>query len=157
MSATIVLLVSPVGSARLAHVPEEPRQRVTVSYGFSHSGVLGLAEGTETAMALHCIAGVPTWATLDADNLRAFPVLPDVRSLIVAVDNDAAGRSAASAVLARYRDAGVAALGLIAEGEGCDLADAGVRVGEFGVARKTNARAPGIAGMECRPSVFLRA
>jgi putative DNA primase/helicase len=71
----------------------------SVTYG------LAIAEGIETALtAAHAFR--PAWATLDAGNLKNFPVLPGIESLTVAVDQDAAGESAFEAVKATWKAAG---------------------------------------------------
>jgi len=62
---------------------------------------LGLAEGIETALSLaHAFA--PVWACIDAGNLAGLPVLDGVESLLIAVDHDAAGFSAAEACATRW-------------------------------------------------------
>lgn len=55
---------------------------------------LGIAEGIETALSL-AHAYTPVWAAIDAGNLAAFPVLHGIEVLLVARDNDPAGRDAA--------------------------------------------------------------
>lgn len=74
--------------------------------GDPHPEVLGLAEGIETALSLaHVIPAV--WSAIDAGNLASLPVVPDVRQLIVARDNDKSGLNAAEACARRWADAGV--------------------------------------------------
>ena len=52
---------------------------------------LGLAEGIETALAVMAGGWSPVWATLDAGNMAAFPVLDGIESLSLFADNDARG------------------------------------------------------------------
>lgn len=66
---------------------------------------LGLAEGIESALSL-AHAMQPVWSTIDAGHLRAFPVLPGVECLTIAVDADLAGYKASSACGYRWREAG---------------------------------------------------
>ncbi|THJ54318.1 hypothetical protein E9536_12250 [Burkholderia sp. LS-044] len=66
---------------------------------------LGVAEGIETALSL-AHGDVPVWACIDAGNLKALPVLAGIESLIVAVDDDLAGKAAADACAQRWADAG---------------------------------------------------
>jgi putative DNA primase/helicase len=66
---------------------------------------LGIAEGIETALSAGH-AFTPVWATVDAGNMAAFPVLPGIESLVIFADNDAAGLSAARACAQRWVDAG---------------------------------------------------
>ncbi|MPV66365.1 toprim domain-containing protein [Burkholderia sp. BE17] len=66
---------------------------------------LGIAEGIETALSLaHGYA--PVWACIDAGNLQALPVLAGIESLIIAVDDDSAGKVAAAACAQRWSNAG---------------------------------------------------
>jgi putative DNA primase/helicase len=55
---------------------------------------LGLAEGTETALAAMQLTGVPTWACLGSQRMHRVAVPDGVRRLHVFGDNDAAGRQA---------------------------------------------------------------
>lgn len=73
--------------------------RDSVTYG------LGVAEGIETALSL-AIAIKPSWSTLDAQHLAAFPVLPAVEALVIAADHDPAGIAAAEACATRWTLAG---------------------------------------------------
>jgi phage/plasmid primase-like uncharacterized protein len=66
---------------------------------------LAVAEGVETALSL-AWGFAPVWACIDAGNLAAFPHLSGVESLVIACDNDGAGRAAARACAARWVDAG---------------------------------------------------
>lgn len=83
---------------------------------------LAIAEGVETALC-GLMAGIPTWATLDAGNLAAFPVLPGIDSLTVIADHDAAGIAAAESVAKRWRDVGREVRVILAENIGDDLND----------------------------------
>jgi putative DNA primase/helicase len=55
---------------------------------------LGIAEGIETALSL-AQAYRPVWALIDAGNLAKFQPMPGVECLMIAVDHDDAGTSAA--------------------------------------------------------------
>ena len=70
-----------------------------------HRGVLGVAEGIETALSLHLIAKIPTWATFCADNLERVRLPADLRELRIGVDVDANGKGeqVARALAARAR------------------------------------------------------
>lgn len=67
---------------------------------------LGIAEGIETALAVAATGWLPTWSTVDAGNLRSFPVLNGVEALTIFADADAAGLTAAEAAAQRWRSAG---------------------------------------------------
>jgi hypothetical protein len=75
-----------------------------VSYG------LGIGEGIEITLSLQRFpewAGSPVWCVLSESGIRAFPVLPCIETLVIAVDHDAndAGESAARECAKRWRDA----------------------------------------------------
>jgi hypothetical protein len=69
---------------------------------------LGLAEGIETALSVMKDGWMPVWATIDAGNMAAFPLLGGIESLTLFADNDSSGtgRKAAEACVARWRAAG---------------------------------------------------
>lgn len=83
---------------------------------------LGIAEGIETALSL-AHGHAPVWACIDAGNLRQFPVLDGLETLLIATDADAAGIDAAVTCADRWADAGKNVL-LVAPAEvGADLND----------------------------------
>jgi hypothetical protein len=65
-----------------------------------------LCEGVETGTAIHQSGLRPVWACGGAGTLATFPVLGGIECLTVAADADDAGKRAAEAVSARWRDAG---------------------------------------------------
>jgi hypothetical protein len=65
---------------------------------------LAVAEGIETALAASRLLKVPCWSCLNTSLLQAFTPPPGVEELIVAQDNDAAGRLAAEKLQLRLRD-----------------------------------------------------
>lgn len=86
------MMLGPVagGAVRLAELGE--------------NGVLGLAEGIETALAvMTACPALPVWATLSASNLEQVQVPPDVKRVVLLADHDAsgAGQSAAQAAALR--------------------------------------------------------
>jgi len=70
-----------------------PEEAVTVG--------LGIAEGIETALSL-AWAYVPVWACIDAGNMKVFPRLPGIESLVIGADNDSTGADAAYACAQRW-------------------------------------------------------
>lgn len=86
-------------------------------------GVIGIAEGIETALAAWCASGVPTVAAYCAGNLAAWRWPGDVQRLVIFADNDRAGREAANAVRARATAAGLRAEVQTPSMEGADWCD----------------------------------
>lgn len=101
-------------------------------------GVLGVAEGIETAVSAHALFGIPTWACLSDGGLKSFE-LPSgvrVRRLEIFQDNDApdhkgrrAGNEAASALRDRIRsDHGIEVCIRSPAGTGYDFNDVWLNV-----------------------------
>lgn len=83
---------------------------------------LGIGEGIETVLSLaHDFR--PAWSLIDAGNLGAFPVLAGVEALVIAQDNDPAGRAAASDCAVRWSAAGCTVALVSAAHDGADLND----------------------------------
>lgn len=74
-----------------------------------HNGSLGIAEGIETALAAQKIHGVPTWAAMTANGMRAFRIPNDIIELCIFADQDASftGLQAAYALAFRAKKQGV--------------------------------------------------
>ncbi len=86
-------------------------------------GVVGIAEGIETALAGALASGVPTVAAYSAGNLEAWNWPAGVGRLVIFGDNDAAGRKAADELRARASSAGLACEVLTPTEEGADWCD----------------------------------
>lgn len=54
----------------------------------SHEGVLGIAEGIETALAVTRLFGMPCWSAIDEGKLAKFAIPADVRELHIFGDHD---------------------------------------------------------------------
>ena len=67
--------------------------------------------------------GSPVWALLNTAGVTAFPVLPGIECLWVAVDHDPAGERAADACAERWRAAGREVFRVKAQAAGDDLND----------------------------------
>lgn len=93
---------------------------------FPHTGILGVAEGVETAIAAHEIFEVPVWACISDTVLKGFVIPEDVTHLIVFGDNDMnfAGQKAAYDLGNRAAIAGVATEVKIPDIAGHDWLDA---------------------------------
>jgi putative DNA primase/helicase len=86
-------------SAALADLPVPKRALGRLGQGAvrlqaPRDGLLGLAEGIETAMAATQLSGLPCWATLGTERFARVALPPPVRRLILFLDNDAGGRRA---------------------------------------------------------------
>ena len=64
--------------------------------------VMGLAEGTETAMSAMRLTGIPCWATLGAWRMHAISIPDTIKTVHVFGDNDDPGRKAAERAADRY-------------------------------------------------------
>ena len=67
------------------------------------AGVMGLAEGVETALSAMMLTGMTVWATLGAARLPSVWVPPQVKELHIFADNDEAGRRAAKLAADAHR------------------------------------------------------
>ena len=83
---------------------------------------LGIAEGIETALSL-AHAFTPVWSCIDAGNLAAFQVLDGIESLLIAADNDDAGRAASEACAERWDAAGCESFIVMPDAHKTDLND----------------------------------
>jgi hypothetical protein len=68
--------------------------------------VLGIAEGTEKALAAMQLTGVPCWSTLGSWRMAVTAVPDTVRILHIFADNDAPGRVAAESAAEHHTRAG---------------------------------------------------
>ncbi len=82
---------------------------------------LGIAEGIETALSL-AHGFTPVWSLIDAGHLAKFPVLNGIQDLIIAADNDDAGRKAADECTRRWSPHAAVRV-ISADADGCDLND----------------------------------
>ena len=86
-------------------------------------GVIGIAEGIETALAARCASTLPTVAGYSASNLAAWQWPAGVQRVAIFADHDRAGREAADTLRARALTAGLRAAVLTPTTEGADWAD----------------------------------
>ena len=110
----------PLGVRRRAILPNQkaktrgPQKGGVIRLWPVIGDALCLAEGVETAlfaatrMTLHGKVLTPLWAAGPAENMKSFPVLPGVKTLILLADNDASGtgQSVAKACADRWVAAG---------------------------------------------------
>lgn len=92
--------------------------------------VLAIAEGTETALAVHCLTGYPVWATVSATLMQSLEVPEYVEHLLIFADNDVpdqkgrrAGQEAAEILKSRMEKKGIKVTVVLPSKAGTDFAD----------------------------------
>ena len=116
---TVKKLTSAAGPLAGACIPLHKSQR----------GVVGIAEGIETALAAWCGSSVPTVAAYSAGNLAAWQWPASVQRLVIFADNDRAGREGAHTLHARALSAGIGCEVLTPNDDGADWCDVWVQRG----------------------------
>jgi len=86
-------------------------------------GVIGIAEGIETAQAAWLASGVPTVAAYCANNLGAYVWPTNVKRIVVFADSDVAGAKAAQTLRNRAVQSGVHATIMTPTSPGMDWCD----------------------------------
>jgi hypothetical protein len=95
------LHLEPPGLAHLA-IPKRALGRLgqgAVRLRAPRAGVLGWAEGIETAMAAMLLTGIPCWAALGTERFASIALPRTVERLILFLDHDAGGRRAETLAL----------------------------------------------------------
>lgn len=76
--------------------PVEHRKKLMTGFGakggairlYPADKVLAVAEGIETALAVHCLTGYPVWATVSSTLMQSLEVPQYVEHLLIFADND---------------------------------------------------------------------
>ncbi len=89
----------------------------------AQQGVVGIAEGIETAQAAHLASGLPTVAAYCAGNLAAYTWPAGVKRIVVFADADRAGAAAAQSLKARALRAGLSVAVMTPSTPGADWCD----------------------------------
>ena len=86
---------------------------------------LVLAEGIETALAVHVLTGAPVWACVSASGLASVVLPPEAKEVFVAADHDpnGVGQRAAQVLVERMRQEGRAGCVLFPSTPGLDWLD----------------------------------
>ncbi|MBI3157766.1 MAG: toprim domain-containing protein [Burkholderiales bacterium] len=100
----------------------------------ARQGVIGIAEGIETAQAAHRASGLPTVAAYCAGNLAAYTWPAGVRRIVVFADADPAGAAAAQSLKARAVRAGLSVAVMTPSTPGADWCDVWAQRGAVAVA-----------------------
>lgn len=97
---------------------------------FAAGKVLAVAEGIETALAVHCLTGYPVWATVSATLMQSLEVPDYVEHLLIFADNDTpdergrrAGQEAAEILKKRIEAKGIKVTVVLPSKAGTDFAD----------------------------------
>ncbi|MHB8763136.1 MAG: DUF7146 domain-containing protein [Deferrisomatales bacterium] len=98
---------------------------------FPAGPVLAVAEGIETALAVHLATGFPTWAAVSAGGMARVTLPPDALEVIVCADHDrsGAGQAAARTLARRLLTEGRRVRIALPPEPGTDFADLYVRGG----------------------------
>jgi phage/plasmid primase-like uncharacterized protein len=86
-------------------------------------GVIGIAEGIETALATHFASGIHTVAAYCAGNMASYVWPPSVKRIVVFADADRAGVDAAQKLKIRAMQSGLSAVVLSPTTPGTDWCD----------------------------------
>lgn len=86
-------------------------------------GIIGVAEGIETAQAAHLASGLPTVAAYCAANLAAYAWPACVRRIVVFADADPVGAAAAQSLKVRALRAGLSVAVMTPSAPGADWCD----------------------------------
>lgn len=97
-------------------------------------GVIGIAEGIETAQAAHLASGLPTVAAYCAGNLAAYTWPASIRRIVVFADADPAGAAAAQSLKARALGMGLSVVVMTPSTPGMDWCDVWAQRGAVAVA-----------------------
>ena len=114
---------APVPTAKKLTGAAGPLAGACIPLHDAQQGVIGIAEGIETAQAAHLASGLPTVAAYCAGNLAAYTWPPGVRRIVVFADADPAGAAAAQSLKARAMRAGLSVAVLTPTTPGADWCD----------------------------------
>jgi putative DNA primase/helicase len=106
--------------------PERPGETKGAAIQLCEPGdMLAVAEGIETALAVHICTGNPCWATANAGGMKAVVIPDSVRIVVICADRDASatGELAAKALARRFIGEGRRCKILMPDVVGTDWAD----------------------------------
>ncbi|MBL0719809.1 toprim domain-containing protein [Piscinibacter sp. Jin2] len=114
---------APVSAVKKLTEASGPLAGACIPLHAPERGVIGIAEGIETAQAAHLASGLPTVAAYCASNLAAYIWPPATRRIVVFADADAAGTTATQTLKARAVRAGLDVKVLTPSTPGMDWCD----------------------------------
>lgn len=83
---------APVPDAKKMMSPAHPLQGAAIRLHNPYDGILGVAEGIETALAVHAITRLPMWSCVSATLLELVDIPPSVRHVVIWADLDVSQR-----------------------------------------------------------------
>lgn len=95
---------------KMMEVPEgKTISGASIRLGVPKEGILGVAEGVETALSAFHATGIPTWSTVNAGTMESFIVPQGIHTVLIWADKDKSkrGETAAGILSARLRSEGV--------------------------------------------------
>lgn len=114
---------APVPTVKKLTGAAEPLAGACIPLHDPQQGVIGIAEGIETAQAAHLASGLPTVAAYCASNLAAYTWPAGVKRIVVFADADPAGAAAAQSLKARAMRAGLSVAVMTPTTPGADWCD----------------------------------
>jgi putative DNA primase/helicase len=125
---------APVPTAKKLTRAAGPLAGACILLHHALDGVIGIAEGIETAQAAHLASGLPTVAAYCASNLAAYTWPAGVKRIVVFADADPAGAAAAQSLKARAVRAGLSVAVMTPSTPGADWCDVWAQRGAATVA-----------------------
>ena len=114
---------APVASPKKLMPANGPLSGAAIPLGRPKAGVVGIAEGIETALAVRCASNIPTVAAYCASNLASWCWPAGARHIMIFSDNDAAGHNAATKLMRRAVASRIGVQILTPSTAGADWAD----------------------------------
>lgn len=111
-----------------------------IQLGVPSEGILGVAEGLETALSAYCATQIPVWATVNATLMESFEPPKGVHTVLVWADKDKSltGEKSANVLKSRLERMGIQVFILVpkmpipSRAKGVDWNDVLVSQGKFG-------------------------
>lgn len=100
-----------------------PLAGASIPLGRPNRGVIGIAEGIETALSAMCASSVPTVAAFSAGNLAAWRWPTATKRVVIFADHDQSGLESSAALRARVLAAGLRCEVLTPTTQGADWCD----------------------------------
>lgn len=129
------------GPKKMMPVPDDLTVTgAAIQLGVPNEGILGVAEGVETALSAYRATQIPVWATVNATLMEAFEVPKGVHTVLIWADKDKSltGEKSANVLKARLERMGIQVFILVpkmpipSRAKGVDWNDVLMSQGKFG-------------------------